>query len=55
MRGERWDYEIRQTDNWRQNVLEERKVAGNRREQRLRGRGVRLKDIWRRIPAIKKN
>ena len=24
-------------------------------EQRLRGRGVRLKDIWRRIPAIKKN
>ena len=31
-----WDYEIRQIDE-RQNVLEERKFAGNRREQRLGG------------------
>ena len=36
MRWEMWDYEIRQIDQ-RQNVLEERKFAGNRREQRLGG------------------
>ena len=36
MRWEMWDYEIRQIDQ-RQNMLEERKFAGNRREQRLGG------------------
>ena len=32
-----WDYEIREIDNWTQDVLEERKFAGNRYEQRFGG------------------